>query len=110
MVHPVDDAAFDSDVLQSELPVLVEFGASWCPPCRMLAPVLDDIAGERAGTLRVVSIDVDASPVTQARYGVMSLPTMLLFVRGTPVRQVIGFTSKGRLLAFLEETLETAAA
>jgi thioredoxin 1 len=110
MVHHVDDASFDSDVLQSELPVLVEFGASWCPPCRMLAPVLDDIAGERAGTLRVVSIDVDASPVTQARYGVMSLPTMLLFVRGTPVRQVIGFTSKGRLLAFLDETLETAAA
>jgi thioredoxin 1 len=110
MVHPVDDAAFDSDVLQSELPVLVEFGASWCPPCRMLAPVLDDIAGERAGTLRVVSIDVDANPVTQARYGVMSLPTMLLFVRGTPMRQVIGFTSKGRLLAFLDETLETAAA
>ena|ERR1700690_4037848 len=110
MVNPVDDATFDTDVLESELPVLVEFGASWCPPCRMIAPVLEEIAADRAGTLRVVSVDVDANPMTQSRYAVMSLPTMLLFVRGTPVRQVIGFTSKGRLLAFLDETLATAAA
>src|SRR5580704_11775794 len=101
MVNPVDDRTFATEVLESELPVLVEFGASWCPPCRMIAPVLEDIAAERAGTLRVVSLDVDANPMTQARYGVMSLPTMLLFVRGTPVRQAIGFMSKGRLLAFL---------
>ncbi|MGA7989510.1 MAG: thioredoxin domain-containing protein [Candidatus Dormiibacterota bacterium] len=110
MVNPVDDRTFDTEVLESALPVLVEFGASWCPPCRMIAPVLEDIAGERAGSIRVVSIDVDANPVTQARYGVMSLPTMLLFVRGTPVRQVIGFTSKGRLLAVLDETLAVAPA
>jgi thioredoxin 1 len=110
MVNPVDDRTFDTDVLGAELPVLVEFGASWCPPCRMIAPVLEEIATERAGTLRVVSIDVDANPMTQTRYGVMSLPTMLLFVRGTPVRQVIGFMPKGRLLAFLDDTLATAAA
>ncbi len=109
MLNAVDDATFDTDVLESGIPVLVEFGASWCPPCRMIAPVLEDIATERAGRLNVRSIDVDANPVTQTKYGVMSLPTMLLFVRGTPVREVIGLMSKGRLLQFVDEALETAA-
>jgi thioredoxin 1 len=109
MVKTVDDATFDSEVLASDGPVLVEFGAAWCPPCRMLAPVLDDIATERSSTLRVLTVDVDANPVTQGRYGVMSLPTLLLFVEGKPVRQVIGFTSKGRLLAWVDEVLVSAA-
>jgi thioredoxin 1 len=109
MVTPTTDSTFDTDVLASDVPVLLEFGAAWCPPCRMIAPVLDDIAGERAGDLRVVTLDVDANPLTQARYGVMSLPTLLLFVRGTPIRQVIGFTSKGRLLQVVDESLAAAA-
>jgi thioredoxin 1 len=109
MVKSVDDAAFDSDVLASATPVLVEFGADWCPPCRMLAPILEEVAGERSSHLRVLSIDVDANPVTQTHYGVMSLPTLLLFVDGKPVRQVIGFMSKGRLLAFIDEALQIAA-
>jgi thioredoxin 1 len=109
MVTTTSDAMFDADVLGSDVPVLMEFGAAWCPPCRMLAPVLDDIAGERAGDLRVVTMDVDANPLTQARYRVMSVPTLLLFVRGTPIRQVIGFTSKGRLLQVLDEALAAAA-
>ncbi len=109
MLTTVDDATFATDVLTSKTPVLVEFGASWCPPCRMIAPILDEIAGERAGQLEIRSIDVDANPLTQTQYGVMSLPTMLLFVGGTPVRQVIGFMSKGRLLQFVDEALEVAA-
>ncbi len=109
MVTTVNDAAFDSDVLASDLPVLVEFGATWCPPCRMLAPVLDAVAEEHASDLRVVTVDVDANPVTQARYRVMSVPTLLLFIGGKPVRQSIGFITKGRLLAFLDEVLATAA-
>jgi thioredoxin 1 len=109
MVEPVDDAIFETAVIQSDLPVLVEFGADWCPPCRMLAPVLDELAAERSTTLRVVSVDVDANPVTQTRYGVMSLPTLLLFVGGAPIRQVIGFTSKGRLLDSVDEALAGAA-
>jgi thioredoxin 1 len=109
MVEPVDDATFETAVIRSELPVLVEFGAGWCPPCRMLAPVLDELAVERSSTLRVVSVDVDANPLTQTRYGVMSLPTLLLFVGGAPVRQTIGFTSKGRLLEFVDEALAGAA-
>jgi thioredoxin 1 len=109
MVKTVDDAAFDTDVLASDTPVLVEFGAAWCPPCRMLAPVLDEVADERSSRLRVLTVDVDANPVTQGRYGVMSLPTLLVFIGGPPVRQVIGFMPKGRLLAFIDEALLIAA-
>jgi thioredoxin 1 len=109
MVKTVDDATFATDVLAADGPVLVEFGAAWCPPCRMLAPLLEEIADERASTLGVVSVDVDANPVTQGTYGIMSLPTLLLFVAGKPVRQTIGFMSKGRLLAFVDEALQTAA-
>jgi thioredoxin 1 len=108
-VKTVDDASFDTDVLAADMPVLVEFGAAWCPPCRMLAPILDEVAEERSSRLRVLTVDVDANPVTQGRYGVMSLPTLLLFVGGKPVCQVIGFTSKGRLLALVDEALEIAA-
>ena len=109
MVKTVDDAAFDTDVLASDTPVLVEFGAAWCPPCRMLAPLLDAVADERSSRLRVLTVDVDANPVTQGRYGVMSLPTLLVFIGGRPVRQVIGFMPKGRLLAFIDEALHIAA-
>jgi thioredoxin 1 len=109
MVKTVDDASFETNVLAADMPVLVEFGAAWCPPCRMLAPILDEVAEERSSRLRVLTVDVDANPVTQGRYGVMSLPTLLLFVGGKPVRQVIGFTSKGRLLALVDEALEIAA-
>jgi thioredoxin 1 len=109
MVKTVDDATFESEVLASETPVLVEFGAAWCPPCRMLAPILDEVAEERSNHLQVMTVDVDANPATQAKYGVMSLPTLLLFIGGTPVRQTIGFLSKGRLLALLDEALQIAA-
>ena len=109
MIKTVDDASFDADVLASDTPVLVEFGATWCPPCRMLAPVLDEVAEERSSELRVLTVDVDASPVTQGRYGVMSVPTLLVFIGGKPVRQMVGFTSKGRLVAFIDEAWQIAA-
>lgn len=108
MIKTVDDTTFDADVLASEAPVLVEFGAAWCPPCRMLAPILEEIADERSAQLQVRTIDVDANPVLQAKYRVMSLPTLLLFVGGAPARQTIGFLSKGRLLAFIDEALQVA--
>jgi thioredoxin 1 len=107
MVNLVDDSTFDTNVIAADVPVLVEFGAAWCPPCRMIAPILDEIAAERSD-LRVVSVDVDASPITQTRYSVMSIPTLLLFVNGAPVRQVVGFTPKGRLLDLVDEALEAA--
>ena len=109
MLGPVNDATFHTAVLASDIPVLVEFGASWCPPCRMIAPVLEAIAVERAGRLRVVTVDVDANPLLQVQYGVMSLPTLLLFVGHKPVSQVVGFTSKRQLLQVVDEALATAA-
>lgn len=108
MVKTVDDATFDTEVLASDSPVLVEFGAAWCPPCRMLAPILEEVAEERSN-LRILTVDVDGNPQTQSRYRVMSLPTLLLFAGGKPLRQVIGLMSKGRLLAFIDEALEVAA-
>lgn len=109
MIKTVDDATFDAEVLASETPVLVEFGATWCPPCRMLAPVLDEVAEERSSQLRVLTVDVDANPVTQARYGVMSVPTLLVFIGGKPARQMVGFTSKGQLVAFIDDALHIGA-
>ena len=109
MIKPIDDATFDAEVLAADTPVLVEFGAAWCPPCRMLAPVLEEVAVERSSELRVLSVDVDANPVVQGRYGVMSVPTLLVFIDGKPVRQMVGFTSKGRLLDFIDDALLIAA-
>ena len=97
-VQEVTDASFAEQVLASDLPVLVEFTADWCPPCRMIAPVLAQIAAEREGRLRVLSIDVDHNPQTQAAYGVLSMPTMMLFQAGEPVKTLVGARSKHRLV------------
>ncbi|MFE0762175.1 thioredoxin [Streptomyces smyrnaeus] len=94
----VTDATFAEEVLRSDIPVLVDFTAEWCPPCRMVAPVLGRLAEERAGTLKVVSLDVDRNPETQAAYGVLSMPTLVLFRGGEPARSVVGAQPKRRLV------------
>lgn len=93
----ITTANFQSQVLNSELPVLVDFGADWCPPCRMLEPVVDDIAEAYAGQLRVGSLNVDNHPELQERYGVMGLPTLILFQRGEPVHTMVGYQPRQRL-------------
>lgn len=100
-----DDAHFDTDVLEADRPVLVEFTAAWCPPCRVMAPVLAELATERED-LRVVALDVDANQATAARYDVLSMPTFVLFDRGVPVRRLIGSRPKRRLVRELDELLE----
>lgn len=100
-----DDAHFDADVLEADRPVLVEFTAAWCPPCRVMAPVLAELAGER-DDLRVVALDVDANQTTAARYDVLSMPTFVLFDRGVPVGRLIGSRPKRRLVRELDELLE----
>jgi thioredoxin 1 len=103
------DETFADDVLSSAMPVLVEFTAAWCPPCRMIVPVLEKIADDEASRLRVVSIDVDANPVTTRAYGVMSMPTLALFVGGAPVVQFVGAKPRTAIMRLIESHLPVAA-
>jgi thioredoxin len=103
------DATFAADVLTGATPVLVEFTASWCPPCRMIAPVLAQIAVEQAGRLRVVAIDVDENPVTTRTYGVMGMPTLALFIGGEVVTTIVGARPQAMIMKALEPYLSPAA-
>jgi thioredoxin 1 len=100
----VTTETFDARVLERGKPVLVEFWAPWCGPCRMVAPVLEQIAGERAD-VEIVKINYDEEPAVGQRYGVMGLPTMVLFRDGEPVRSFVGAKPKARLVAELDEAL-----
>ena len=103
------DAAFAREVLASETPVLVDFTASWCPPCKMIKPVLERIAAQEAGRLRVVTLDVDENPETTRTYGVMGMPTLALFVGGELVTTIVGARPQAAVLAALEPYLAAAA-
>lgn len=98
----VTDASFADDVLLSEKPVLVDFWAAWCGPCKMVAPVLEEIAGAHADKLTVAKLDVDANPGTARDYEILSLPTMMLFSGGKPVKQIVGAKGKAALLRELD--------
>lgn len=101
----VTDRTFHDEVVRAASPVLVEFWAPWCQPCKRLAPILDDIATEQADRLVVAKVDIDENPVTASQHGVRSVPTLALFVNGAPVRVITGGLTKGRLLAQLTEYL-----
>jgi thioredoxin 1 len=103
------DATFADDVLASPVPVLVDFTADWCPPCRMVEPVLQQIATDEAGRLAVVSLDVDTNPQVTARYGVMSMPTLALFVNGEMVTRSVGARPRTVILRDLEPHLKARA-
>jgi len=96
-VLPVDDAAFEAQVLKSDVPVLVEFGAPWCPPCRAIEPHVEALAQAYAGRVRVRSVDTDANTVMSARFGIRGLPTVILFKDGRPVDSVVGAVPKRKL-------------
>jgi thioredoxin 1 len=101
----VTDESFTTDVLQSDKPVLVDFWAAWCGPCKMVAPVLDEIAGENADRITVAKLDIDANPATARDYQVMSIPTMIVFQDGKPVKQIVGARPKAALLSDLADYL-----
>ena len=101
----VTDDSFSTDVLSSSTPVLVDFWATWCGPCKMVAPVLEEIAGEKAGTLTVAKLDVDENPATARDYEVQSIPTMILFKDGSPVKRIVGAKGKAALLRELSDVV-----
>ncbi|AEA28767.1 thioredoxin [Pseudonocardia benzenivorans] len=99
----VTDASFEADVLKSDKTVLVDFWATWCGPCKMVAPVLDEIAGEHSDKLTVAKLDIDVNSKTAAAYQVMSIPTMILFKDGKPVKTIVGARPKAALLSDLAD-------
>ncbi|MFE9926118.1 thioredoxin family protein [Streptomyces sp. NPDC005774] len=101
----VTDADFATEVIGAELPVLVEFTADWCPPCRQMAPVLSALAAEQGGRLKVVQLNVDANPATTNAYKVLSMPTFMVFRDGEPLRSMVGTRPKRRLLEELGEVI-----
>ncbi|MCA0454775.1 MAG: thioredoxin [Chloroflexi bacterium] len=101
----ITNGNFQASVLESDLPVLVDFGADWCPPCKMLEPIVDEIAAAYQGQMRVVSINVDYHPDIQQQYGIMGLPTLILFQGGEPVKVMVGYQPRQKLEAQIKPYL-----
>ena len=100
-VQVFNDLNFDKEVLGSDVPVLVDFTATWCGPCKALAPIVDQVATELVGKLKVGKLDVDDSPVTAGKFGVRGVPTLMLFKNGERAAQHVGLTTKQKLLALV---------
>ncbi|WP_308388632.1 thioredoxin TrxA [Acidithiobacillus sp. AMEEHan] len=105
VISHVSDETFDAEVLQSDKPVLVDFWAEWCGPCKMIAPVLEDVAGEYSDRMKVVKFNIDENPATPPQYGIRGIPTLLLFKGGKLEASKVGALSKAQLTAFLDSQL-----
>jgi thioredoxin 1 len=106
----VSDQNFETEVIKSDTPVLVDFWAAWCGPCRMVAPVLEEIANEQGEKVKIAKLDVDANPITAGRFGVRSIPTMILFKDGREAQRVVGYMPKEKLLQQIQPHITGTAA
>ena len=110
LITHVTDATFNDDVLKSDMPVLVDFWAEWCGPCKMIAPVLEEVAQSHAGKVRIAKVDVDDNREVAAKYGIRGIPTLLLFKNGEVAAQKVGALSKAQMLEFVGPHLAATAA
>jgi thioredoxin 1 len=104
IIH-ITDANFDQEVLNSDIPVLVDFWAEWCGPCKMIAPILNEISEDYAGKLKICKVDVDANPDIAPKYGIRGIPTLIIFKDGTPDATKVGALSKSQLAEFVDSAL-----
>ena len=104
IIHTTD-AAFEADVLKSAVPVLLDFWAEWCGPCKAIAPILDEILATYAGRVQIAKINIDENPATPRNFGIRGIPTLILFKNGTVAAQKVGLVSKSQLGAFLDSNL-----
>ena len=104
IIH-LSDAAFEQEVLQSQLPVLVDYWAEWCGPCKMIAPILEDISKEYAGRLKVAKLNIDDNQQTPPKYGIRGIPTLMLFKNGNVEATKVGALSKSQLMAFIDSNI-----
>ncbi|HZQ98353.1 MAG TPA: thioredoxin [Chloroflexota bacterium] len=101
----VTDSTFKDEVLSAQQPVLVDFWATWCGPCRMVAPIVEEIAGEQEGKLKVAKVDVDQNPQIAQQFGVMSIPTLIVFKNGEAVERLVGYMPKAKLMQAIQPHL-----